>query len=111
MLTTYHSFFNSLKKHRAQVSALLTLVQLFLPGPVAVLYGEELALPSASGIKPPNQLPQRALQQWDSDPNTAGKFSGFSSIDGKLMFPTAASAPGQTFKVRLQYLIFAPDKK
>jgi len=83
-----------LKEHKIEVSALLTMIQLFLPGPVDILYGEELALPSAkiSSNTKPQQI-QRIIQQWDS-----GRHFGFSSIGAQLFFPPAENARGMSFE-------------
>lgn len=69
------------------------MLQLFLPGPSSILYGEELALPSAEkSLKQPAHL---IIQQWSKDERNLG----FSPIDAQLFFPTAKDAQNLTFKV------------
>lgn len=51
-------------EQKQQISLLFSLVQLFIPGPTIVLYGEELALPSgnATGDKKANLV----VYPWDN---------------------------------------------
>ena len=54
-------------EQKQQISLLFSLVQLFIPGPTIVLYGEELALPSgtANGDKKANLV----VYPWDNSSN------------------------------------------
>jgi len=77
----------SLSGRAAEAAALLTLTQLFLPGPVIVYYGEEITL--ASTALNPNsskQYPrQRGMMRWDETTN-----NGFSSFVGTSFFANVA---------------------
>lgn len=64
------------------------MVQLFLPGPVSIFYGEELALPSNTD----GTHRQRGLMRWSFD-NATRNF-GFSSIDGPHFFKTVDDTTG-----------------
>ncbi|KAI6181875.1 Neutral and basic amino acid transport protein rBAT [Aphelenchoides besseyi] len=73
------SLFTNLGDQTANASVLATAVQLFLPGPVKIFYGEELGLPT-----PQNDRTQFGLMAWDN----SGKYGGFSALDGQVFFKT-----------------------
>jgi glycosidase len=81
--------------HQEEVASLVTMLQLFLPGPVNIFYGEELALPSnADGT---NQ--QRGLMRWSWDNTTFG----FSNSNGPFFFKTVNDVVGQQANFQTQY--------
>jgi hypothetical protein len=55
---------NSAQKR--QLSSLFSLVQLFIPGPVSILYGEELGLLSGNSSGGAKQ-PSLVVFPWDAD--------------------------------------------
>uniref|UniRef100_A0A915EA03 Uncharacterized protein n=1 Tax=Ditylenchus dipsaci TaxID=166011 RepID=A0A915EA03_9BILA len=82
-----------LKGHETQVASLLNLIQLFLPGPVNIYYGQEIVLPS----NPPSGIaPQHGTMRWqENSPN-----AGFSTFNGTNFFSTALNADNALFDVQ-----------
>ncbi|KAI1715583.1 alpha amylase, catalytic domain-containing protein [Ditylenchus destructor] len=83
-----------LREHSTEVSTLLSLIQLFLPGPVNVYYGQEIGLPSnaPAGTLPP----QLGTMRWES----AGPNVGFSSFTGQNFFSTVDNTTNAVFEVQ-----------
>lgn len=79
------------KDHKTEIASLLTLLQLFLPGPVNVYYGQEIAMPSNS----PSQIaPQQGTMRWEQ----SAKNVGFTSYEGnKNFFTTVENATDAVF--------------
>lgn len=81
LLTWLIWIFYRISDHATESAAILTMIQLFLPGPVNIYYGEEIGLPS---IEPTSrhQYPQRGLMRWDTEKTN----DGFSSVAGQTFF-------------------------
>ena len=74
------------------------MVQLFLPGPVSIFYGEELALPS----NPEGAHRQRGLMRWSFDHATRN--FNFSLWDPPYFFETVDDTTGASFNFQVAVL-------
>ncbi|KAH7694947.1 ATG-1 protein, partial [Aphelenchoides avenae] len=73
------------------------MLQLFLPGPVSIYYGEELALPSNTR----GRHRQRGLMRWSFD-NATRNF-GFSPLDPPYYFKTVDDTTGASMNFESEY--------
>ncbi|KAI6217942.1 Neutral and basic amino acid transport protein rBAT [Aphelenchoides fujianensis] len=75
------SLFGNVGEAAANASVLATAIQLFLPGPVKIFYGEELGLVSLTNDSTPF-----GLMPWDN----TGKYGGFTTLSERLIFKPLA---------------------
>jgi len=77
----------------AQASSLTTAIQLFLPGPVKIYYGEELGLPSVNQT----DAPQFGIMQWDEGEK------GFTDLIGEKFFKSIPTTQAAKLNFKSQY--------
>lgn len=87
------SLFDNVGNLTAQANSLVTAMQLFLPGPVKVYYGEELGLPSV------NKSGGSQLMQWE------GTNKGFTDLTGKLYFDSLPSEQAEQLNFKVCFFI------